>query len=67
MSERIHVSFKKNKRDMYLYNEVQSKNDKSDFIKDCIEFKLKYEKAILYFQKNRDSDKLIDEILNAVK
>ena len=37
---RINVSFKNNERDEKLLNYVRSKNDKSNFIKDCIEFYL---------------------------
>ena len=39
-TKRINVSFKHNERDQRLYQYVQSKNDKSNFIKDCIEFYL---------------------------
>lgn len=63
MSDRIQVSFKNNERDGNLYDEVCKHNDKSNYIKDCIEFTLKYEKVITYFQENRHSDKLIDDIL----
>lgn len=37
-SRRINVSFKNNERDEKLLNYIKSKNDKSNFIKDCIEF-----------------------------
>lgn len=39
-SRRINVSFKNNERDEKLLNYIRSKNDKSNFIKDCIEFYL---------------------------
>lgn len=39
-SRRINVSFKNNERDDKLLKFVRSKNDKSNFIKDCIEFYL---------------------------
>ena len=35
---RVNVSFKNNERDNMLLTYVKSKNDKSNFIKDCIEF-----------------------------
>lgn len=37
-SRRINVSFKNNERDEKLLKYIKSKNDKSNFIKDCIEF-----------------------------
>ena len=39
-NKRINVSFKNNERDEKLFNYVMSKTDKSNFIKDCIEFYL---------------------------
>lgn len=38
---RITLSFKQTTRDLRLYTLVNSKEEKSDFIKDCIDF---YEK-----------------------
>lgn len=35
---RINLSFKDNYRDNSLFSIVKSKNDKSAFVKDCIEF-----------------------------
>lgn len=35
---RVNVSFKNNQRDDELLKLVKSKNDKSNFIKECIEF-----------------------------
>ena len=35
---RITVSFKQTTRDIKLYTLVNSKEEKSDYIKDCIEF-----------------------------
>lgn len=37
---RINVSFKQNERDQRLLSVIKNKNDKSAFIKDCIEFYL---------------------------
>ena len=42
---RINVSFKNNERDKRLFEVISSKNDKSAFIKDCIEFYLSNNKA----------------------
>lgn len=39
---KIDVSFKKTSRDMKLYLEANSKEEKSDFIKDAIEYYIKY-------------------------
>lgn len=39
---KIDVSFKKTSRDMKLYLEVSSKEEKSDFIKKAIEFYMNY-------------------------
>ncbi len=39
---RINLSFKNNERDQKLLTIINSKNDKSAFIKDCIEFYLSY-------------------------
>jgi len=46
---RVVVSFKQTTRDMKLFTLVNSKEEKSDYIKDCIEFYenyLKKEKGI---------------------
>lgn len=40
---RITLSFKKTLRDIKLFNIVDGKEEKSDYIKDCIEF---YEKQL---------------------
>lgn len=40
-SKIIQVSFKKTTRDIKLYTYVSSLEEKSDFVKDCIEFYLK--------------------------
>ncbi|MBQ8997738.1 MAG: hypothetical protein IJ086_03465 [Clostridium sp.] len=37
---RINVSFKHNERDQNLFTIINSKNDKSAFIKECVEFYL---------------------------
>lgn len=37
----IQVSFKKTTRDVKIYSYVDSLEEKSDFVKDCIEFYLK--------------------------
>lgn len=42
MAKIIPVSFKENHRDINLYIQVMSKNDKSGFIKDAIEFFINY-------------------------
>jgi len=39
---KIDVSFKKTTRDIKLYLEANSKEEKSDFIKDAIEFYMNY-------------------------
>lgn len=39
---KIDVSFKKTSRDMKLYLEVSSKEEKSDFVKDAIEHYINY-------------------------
>ena len=39
---RITVSFKNVSRDMKLFTEVKNMEEQSDFIKDAIEFYLKY-------------------------
>jgi len=39
---RITLSFKQTTRDLKLYMEVNSKEEKSDFIKDAIEFYMKF-------------------------
>ncbi|WML35647.1 hypothetical protein [Clostridium sp. OS1-26] len=39
---KVDVSFKKTTRDMKLYSAVTTKEEKSDFVKDAIEFYLKY-------------------------
>jgi len=39
---RITVSFKKTKRDLKLFTEVKNMEEQSDFIKDAIEFYLKF-------------------------
>ena len=39
---RITVSFKNTSRDMKLFTEVKNMEEQSDFIKDAIEFYLKY-------------------------
>lgn len=44
-SRRIQVSFKKNSRDSELLDLINSKNDKSNFIKDCIEFYINNNKS----------------------
>lgn len=41
MAKRIPLSFKENDRDMRLYMEVLLHGDKSNFIKDCIEYWVK--------------------------
>lgn len=38
MAKKINVSFKENDRDITLYLECSSRGDKSNFIKDCVEF-----------------------------
>lgn len=45
-SSRINVSFKQNERDQNLLAVINSKNDKSAFIKECIEFYLINTKSI---------------------
>lgn len=35
---KIDISFKKTTRDMNLYLEVMSQEEKSDFVKKCVEF-----------------------------
>lgn len=39
---KVDVSFKKTSRDMKLYLAVNSQEEKSDFVKDAIEFYIKY-------------------------
>lgn len=39
---KVDVSFKKTSRDMRLYSEVVSQEEKSDFVKDALEFYIKY-------------------------
>lgn len=39
---KIDLSFKKTTRDMKLFTTVNSKEEKSDFIKDAIEFYIEY-------------------------
>lgn len=39
---KVDVSFKKTTRDMKLYLVVNSQEEKSDFVKDAIEYYLKY-------------------------
>lgn len=39
---KINVSFKQTSKDMRLYTIVNSMEEKSDFIKDAIEFYIKY-------------------------
>jgi hypothetical protein len=39
---KIDVSFKKTSRDMKLYTEVIAKEEKSDFIKDALEFYIEH-------------------------
>lgn len=46
MAEKIGISFKDNLRDKNLYLEVMKQNDKSAFIKNCIEFYLEEKKKI---------------------
>ena len=44
MAKVIPVSFKENDRDILLYLECSSRGDKSNFIKDCVEFYIKNQK-----------------------
>ena len=37
MSKKVLLSFKENERDMKLFIEVMSQNNKSEFIKQCIQ------------------------------
>lgn len=39
---KVNLSFKQTTRDMRLYTAIIAKEEKSDFIKDAIEFYLKY-------------------------
>jgi hypothetical protein len=39
---KVEVSFKKTTRDMKLYLEVTGKEEKSDFVKDAIEYYLEF-------------------------
>lgn len=39
---KIPVSFKKTTRDMKLYTEVKSKEEQSEFVKDALEYYVKY-------------------------
>lgn len=43
---RVDVSFKKTTRDMKLYLAVTSEEEKSDFIKNALEFYLKYKDLV---------------------
>lgn len=47
MGYRMALSFKNNKRDIDLLEVINSKRDKSNFIKDAIEFFIKYENSTL--------------------
>ena len=38
---RITLSFKQTTRDVKLYNLINGKEEKSDFVKDCVEFYIK--------------------------
>ena len=42
LAKTIPVSFKNSEKDIYLYDEIQKQRDKSNFIKECVEFYLKY-------------------------
>ena len=57
-TKRINVSFKHNERYQRLYQYVQSKNDKSNFIKDCIEF---------YLNNNSFNNIVDNKVNNTVK
>lgn len=46
MSKRINISFKETERDTKLLLEVLNKHDRSAFIKECIEFYLKYKDKV---------------------
>ena len=40
MSKKVLLSFKENERDMKLFIEVMSQNNKSEFVKQCIQLYL---------------------------
>lgn len=42
MSRTIPVSFKNTTKDNFLFEEVKKKGDQSNFVKECIDFFLKY-------------------------
>lgn len=52
MGYRMALSFKNNKRDNDLLEVINSKRDKSNFIKDAIEFFIKYENVMFAKQPN---------------
>lgn len=52
MGYRMALSFKNNKRDNDLLEVINSKRDKSNFIKDAIEFFIKYENVMFTKQPN---------------
>lgn len=60
MSRKIPLSFKDTTRDSWLYNVINKQGDKSNFIKDAVEFYLnqnemkKFKKARL-IEEDRDS------------
>lgn len=43
---KMNLSFKENERDMRLYAEVMGAGDKSNFIKDCIQFWIDNKKSV---------------------
>lgn len=50
------MSFKKTTRDMKLYTEVKSHEEKSEYVKDAIEFFMKYKdkiESIMYREVNK--------------
>ena len=55
---RVNVSFKNNERDQNLLSIINSKNDKSAFIKECIEF---------YLNNNRVINSTNNQVNNSVK
>jgi len=61
MAKRIPVSFKNNDRDSKLYLEIYKQGDKSNFIKDAVEFYLK--SSAKKEDKNKVSSNEINNIL----
>lgn len=62
MGLRVEISFKKSPRDLNLYNIIQQKGDKSNFIKDAVEFYLDYLNNKKILVRNVDKDESKDDI-----